>query len=395
MPSPEQNDNVCRVGDPLLIGVERGLGEIRAGRPIIITDQDDASFVALPVDGLDDLRLADFIASCGATQPRLAMTARRARAIGIEAPGPVALKIDHPTAAGILSLASDVIAAPHTEIVPAPNAIQALLDLAKIAERLPAALFVETRRVTAIFDPPLISVPALAVAQFRKMTLRSLKIVGEANVPLEGGVRSRFVVFRDGAGNDAVAVVVGQPDFSKSVPVRLHSACLTGDVFGSRRCDCGDQLRLALGELAGAGGGVILYLDQEGRGLGLANKMRAYRLQDAGFDTVDANISLGFDDDERDYEIAGWMLEMLGCRSVQLLTNNPAKIAGLRSAGVEISDRIPLLGPVNVDNRRYLRAKATRNGHSFGHLLETLIAGAEPARPEPAEEAAEGPQGGR
>ena len=166
--------------------------------------------------------------------------------------------------------------------------------------------------------------------------------------------------------------MVGEPDLSLPVPVRLHSACLTGDVFGSRRCDCGDQLKLALSRLAEIGGGVILYLDQEGRGLGLVNKMRAYALQDTGLDTVDANITLGFDDDERDYRIAARMLEMLGCTRIQLLTNNPAKINGLAGSGIDIVDRMPLVTPVNRDNHRYLAAKATRAGHSLDHLLETL-----------------------
>jgi GTP cyclohydrolase II len=160
------------------------------------------------------------------------------------------------------------------------------------------------------------------------------------------------------------------------VPVRLHSACLTGDVFGSRRCDCGDQLRLALSRLDDHGGGVILYLEQEGRGLGLANKMRAYGLQDAGLDTIDANATLGFDDDERDYGIAGRMLQILGINRVRLLTNNPAKLDGLAHAGIDVVGRIPLQGPVNADNRRYLTAKATRAGHKLDHLLAAL---AEPA----------------
>lgn len=388
MLSQERTDNVFRFGDPRFIEIERGLSEIRAARPVIISEGPQA-FLALPIDGIDDQRLNAFVSSCAPAKPRLAIAARRARSIGIEASGPVMLAVDNPSAAGLLSLASDVVEIPHADSEPAPFAIQAMLDLAKLAERLPAALCVDASKTKAVFDPPLMEVSAAAVAEFRKMTLRTLKVVGEANVPLEGGVQSRFVIFRDGAGNDSVAIVVGKPDFAKPVPVRLHSACLTGDVFGSRRCDCGDQLRLALGELSAAGGGVILYLDQEGRGLGLANKMRAYRLQDTGLDTVDANISLGFDDDERDYEIAGRMLEALGCRSVQLFTNNPAKIAGLKGSGIEISQRIPLLGPVNGDNRRYLTAKATRNGHSFGHLLETLTAGAEPAQLELAEDTVE------
>jgi GTP cyclohydrolase II len=167
-------------------------------------------------------------------------------------------------------------------------------------------------------------------------------------------------------------VIVGTPDLSKPVPVRLHSACLTGDVFGSRRCDCGDQLKLALVRLQEAGGGVILYLAQEGRGLGLANKMRTYQLQDAGLDTVDANTTLGFDDDERDYGVAVRMLQMLGCNRVVLLTNNPAKLDGLSKAGIQIAGRWPIETPINSDNRRYMTAKASRAGHHLRHVTAAL-----------------------
>ena len=180
------------------------------------------------------------------------------------------------------------------------------------------------------------------------------------------------MVFRDAVGGGSVAVIVGKPDLPEPVPVRLHSACLTGDVFGSRRCDCGDQLRLAIERLDEEGGGIILYLEQEGRGLGLANKMRAYPLQDAGLDTLDANTTLGFDDDERDYGIAARMLQMLGCTRVELLTNNPAKLDGLADAGIEIVGRKPLHGPINADNRRYMTAKAMRAGHKLDHLLAAL-----------------------
>ncbi|MET0633156.1 MAG: GTP cyclohydrolase II, partial [Xanthobacteraceae bacterium] len=175
-------------------------------------------------------------------------------------------------------------------------------------------------------------------------------------------------------------VIVGKPDFSKPVPVRVHSSCLTGDVFGSSRCDCGDQLRLALTRLKDEGGGIILYLDQEGRGLGLANKMRAYALQDEGLDTVDANTTLGFDDDERDYRIGARMLQMLGVKRVLLMTNNPAKLDGLAVAGIEVSGRKALQAPVNVHNRRYLTAKATRAGHKLDHLLGALADAGEASR---------------
>jgi GTP cyclohydrolase II len=213
-----------------------------------------------------------------------------------------------------------------------------------------------------------------------------LAIAAEANVPLNDGIAARFMVFRNSVGDSSVAVVVGEPDLTQAVPVRLHSACLTGDVFGSRRCDCGDQLRLALVRLEELGGGIILYLEQEGRGLGLANKMRTYRLQDAGLDTIDANATLGFDDDERDYGVAAHMLRIIGATRVRLLTNNPAKLDGLAQGGIDVSGRIPLHGTVNADNRRYLTAKATRAGHKLDHLLAAL---AEPT--DASDESAAGP----
>jgi GTP cyclohydrolase II len=143
-------------------------------------------------------------------------------------------------------------------------------------------------------------------------------------------------------------------------------------VFGSRRCDCGDQLQLALARLESAGGGIVLYLAQEGRGIGLANKMRAYRLQDAGLDTRDANTMLGFDDDERDYGTAAMMLRSLNCTRIVLLTNNPAKLDGLIKAGIEIAARVPLEAPINSHNRRYLTTKAVRSGHKFVTLKASV-----------------------
>jgi GTP cyclohydrolase II len=366
------------MGLPAHVVVGRGLSELRCGRPIVITDADE-QVVALPVDGMSEEQLAAFRELCAPNLPRLVVTGRRARALGFAATAPVALAIgEADRAADILSLAVDVAVKRRPESSAAGRTAAPALDLAKLAQRLPALLVAPIDADgLARSEPPLISVEAGAVAPFRQAALGTLTVASEANVPLQGGLAGRFVVFRDVVGGTATAVIVGNPDFRAPVPVRMHSACLTGDVFGSRRCDCGDQLRLALTRLDEEGGGVILYLRQEGRGLGLANKMRAYQLQDDGLDTLDANATLGFDDDERDYGLAVRMLELLGCKRVLLLTNNPAKLDGLAQAGIEVSGRIPLQGAVNADNRRYLTAKATRAGHKLDQLLAVLGEGDE------------------
>jgi GTP cyclohydrolase II len=364
-------------GTPDHVAVERGLSEFRSGRPVLITGE-GAVALALPVDGLTDERLMSYRQLCGAARPHLVISDRRAQALGLAASGPVGLAIsEHDDAAAILALAADA-RVEHSLRVVAPSAVAgAAIELAKLAQRLPALLVADDATATAAScSPPLMTTAADAIARFRRAVIDSLAIAAEADVPLKGELPARFVIFRDAVGGSSVAVIVGTPDLREPVPLRLHSACLTGDVFGSRRCDCGDQLRLALSRIEELGGGIILYLEQEGRGLGLANKMRAYQLQDAGLDTIDANAALGFDDDERDYGVAVRMLQILGCKRVRLLTNNPAKLDGLTQAGIEVTGRIPLQGPVNADNRRYLTAKATRAGHKLDDLLEAL---AEPA----------------
>ena len=204
-----------------------------------------------------------------------------------------------------------------------------------------------------------IEVQAGAIAAARP----SVSLVARAALPLDGLPETQIVAFRgtdDGA--EHVALVVGA--FGGRPPlVRLHSECLTGDVFGSLKCDCGPQLREALRIIGAEGGGVLLYLRQEGRGIGLANKLRAYALQDRGLDTVDSNRRLGFADDERDYGHAAAMLEALGVREVRLLTNNPAKVEGLEEAGIAVAERVAHHMPANPHNADYLATKKQRSGH--------------------------------
>ena len=361
------------------IGVNRGVAEFHARRPVLISGAGE-TLLTLPVEGLDAQRLAEFVALCAPVVPRLVITARRALALGLNATTPVAFNFT----AGldvdiILALVAGAKIDRPVDVKAAGPAASAAIDLVKLSQGLPAVLVADVAAGGAL-DHHIITVEAEAVARFGDETIRSLAIASKASVPLNSGTRADFVVFRDAMGGSPVAIIVGKPDFSEPVLVRLHSACLTGDVFGSRRCDCGDQLNLALKRLEEIGGGVVLYLAQEGRGLGLANKMRTYQMQDDGLDTVDANTTLGFDDDERDYGIAARMLQMLKCNRVVLLTNNPAKLDGLAKSGIEITGRMPLEAPINADNRRYLTAKAARAGHRLNHLMTSLAEASEAER---------------
>lgn len=234
-----------------------------------------------------------------------------------------------------------------------PEAAEAALRLARLAGLLPA-YFVGGRG-----DGTRVSSAEVAAARDEI----DLRIASRARLPTAAAERAEIVAFRM-AGDSAehVALLLGTPD-GRPPLVRLHSECLTGDVLGSLKCDCGPQLDAALAAIAAAGWGILLYLRQEGRGIGLVNKLRAYALQDQGFDTVDANLRLGFGDDERDFTVAARMLERLGQREIRLLTNNPRKVEGLEAAGVRVAERVPLKPGENAHNRLYLATKRDRSGH--------------------------------
>lgn len=192
-----------------------------------------------------------------------------------------------------------------------------------------------------------------------------LAIAARAKLPVEGSEQSEIVAFRSpDAPGEHVALVIGQPDGSPPL-VRLHSECLTGDVLGSLKCDCGPQLHAAIHAMEGAGWGILLYLRQEGRGIGLVNKLRAYALQDQGFDTVDANTRLGFAVDARDFRVAARMLDLLGQTRIRLLTNNPEKVRVLQSTGIDVVERVPIALPPNRFNEKYLATKRDRTGHQL------------------------------
>lgn len=238
------------------------------------------------------------------------------------------------------------------------------IQLAKAARLLPAVL---TTQLTNAADYAHASaLTRLSADDFAKIAATSSPMhpVISAKLPLEVSEAGRLHVFRpEDGGEEHYAIEIGQPSRAAPVLCRLHSACFTGDLLGSLKCDCGPQLRGALAQMGAEGHGVLLYLNQEGRGIGLANKMRAYSLQDQGFDTVEANHRLGFEDDERDFRIGSGILKKMGFSQIKLLTNNPAKVAMLEANSLQVVERVPLKVGANRHNAAYLATKAAKSGH--------------------------------
>ncbi len=359
---------------------ERALFDLHRGLPVLV-HEDGADILVHPVESLDEERLAWFRALAPAHH-ELLLTRHRLAALS----HPI---IDESTALAIeISTSADELlrlAAAADQALPATAVLRACSGSTHIAVRmlrrarvLPAALAATVpaeHRSAAdaeVAAGQLLRVRLAEAAALFNGAGPQLIRAGEARVPLAGAGDCRFVLFRESGGlQEHVAVLIGdQATWPEAVPVRLHCACLTGDLFGSQRCDCGEQLQRGVASISAQGGGILLYLDQEGRGIGLENKLRVYRLQDAGLDTVDADRTIGFGDDERDYRIAHDMLAALGVQRVTLLTNNPAKIEALCAAGTEVTNRQPLFGLLTGQNRRYLSAMADRQGHMLHGLLD-------------------------
>nr|WP_242390575.1 GTP cyclohydrolase II [Pararhodospirillum photometricum] len=355
----------------LLTRVARGINEIRLGAPVVVRSDREAVLM-LPAEAPPET-LAGLFARPGGG---VVLTARRAAVLGLlpEAAGSeaVVVRLREPlTEAALARLADPCLdregplpALDSVEGVAALSAAGAAVGLAKLARLLPAAVVVPLPDPLEETATQILA--AADIHEYQMAAARSLRQVGEARVPLAGAEDTRILAFRpaDG-GTEHVAILVGEVDPAKPILTRLHSECFTGDLLGSLRCDCGDQLRGAIEAMAAEGAGVLLYLAQEGRGIGLVNKLRAYQLQDQGFDTLDANGQLGFDDDERIYLPAARMLAHLGIAQVRLLTNNPLKVEALARHGVDVVERVPHVYAPNPHNLRYLETKARRGGHLF------------------------------
>ena len=364
--------------DPDLLAAERAIDEVRCGRPLVVAGG-LRPLVYAAIETSPPEQLERMQAWAGAA-PSLVISAERAAALGVSravATGAAALSL--PAAATLADAARwatgprrriQAEIAAGTAIAAAEPADRLVVQLLKCAWLLPAALRAGADDAHGSAVEALVRRRALhavtegGLARLLERMNQHVAKVSEARIPLADAPDARFICFRtEIAAREHLAVVIGEPDRAAGVPVRLHSACLTGDVFGSLRCDCGDQLRRSVSSLRELGGGVLLYLAQEGRGIGLANKLRAYALQDGGQDTIDADQQLGFAPDERHYGIAAAMLLALGYPRIRLLTNNPDKIEALALAGITIVSRLPLAVAITPQNRRYMDAKRTRARH--------------------------------
>ena len=342
----------------------RARSDLRLGLPIVLRDGQRA-MLAIAVETLDDIRLAD-LRVLG--QPELALTARRAETLKARAYDGDLARIAVPDDADTRWLRA--IADPADDLrLPMKGPLHSLRDgpadlhrtalaLAKTAQLLPAVVLVP-------YNHSLPDLTVIALGDCVDLNrLAPLAPVISAHLPMAASQAGRVHIFRpDDGGAEHYAIEIGQPDRALPVLARLHSACFTGDVLGSLKCDCGPQLRSALAQMGAEGAGVLLYLNQEGRGIGLANKMRAYSLQDQGFDTVEANHRLGFEDDERDFRIGAAILHQMGFDAVRLMTNNPRKLDMMQASGLTVTERVPLHVGQTTQNIGYLAVKASKSGH--------------------------------
>jgi GTP cyclohydrolase II len=358
-----------------LRAVHRAAAELRRGTPVILTGK--TALVLLAAETAGPRGLAE-LSALAAEPPVLLLAPVRAAAIlhrPLEQGTPaVALRLSTELLApgplrGLADPTVEELLPVHPEAAPVPELAPAALILAKLGRLLPAVLAAPIRpdAEAAAIELGLLSIPAADLAGYPVAAADGLRQIASARVPLENAPDSRVIAFRtEGAAIEHLAIIVGRPEKADAPLVRIHSECFTGDLLGSLRCDCGPQLRGAIARMAEEGAGILLYLAQEGRNIGLVNKLRAYTLQDRGLDTLDANRALGWGADERNFLIAATMLEVLGIPRIRLLTNNPDKMAALTACGVEVVGRESHAIAPNGVNDHYLATKAER----FGHLLD-------------------------
>ncbi|MEM7191138.1 MAG: GTP cyclohydrolase II [Pseudomonadota bacterium] len=353
----------------------RARADLRIGAPVVLTSADGAALIAA-AETVSGARLAS-LAEVAPDRLDLAVSHWRAETLKARAYDGDLARIEVPADAGLNWIKSTAdpsqdlahpLRGPYRTRRDGPADLHRLaIQLCKQARVLPAALVAVWPSLEALAD----SVDVSGFSQLDEFLLHraadasiEMHRVSGARVPTRFAEAGKVHVFRpaDG-GEEHYAVEIGTPDRDEPVLARLHSACFTGDIIGSLKCDCGPQLAAAMEQIAAAEHGVLLYMNQEGRGIGLANKMRAYALQDQGYDTVEANHRLGFEDDERDFRLGAEILKAMGFSAVRLMTNNPGKIAMMEASGVAVTERVPVIVGHTDHNRAYLATKAAKSGH--------------------------------
>ncbi len=340
------------------IATERAIAELRFGRPVIL--RGTPQLVVWPAEQV----IAPHITALAPTAKiSLLLSASRLNHLDPSLNTDAKIDVPLPDIKAATQLAFDESASLYSK----PSALSedeaAVLQLMRFAKFVPAAFVAEILPSANISQLDLLTLGADDIAHYHAFEPAQINILTRATVPL-ADAQAEFVVFGGTGLAQHLAVIVGAPDLKKPVLTRLHSACLTGDLFASLKCDCGDQLRSAVKTMAQQSGGILLYLDQEGRGHGLTSKLRAYGLQAMGMDTFKADDALGFQGDERDFEIGAIMLKQLGVSTIMLMTNNPAKVQALQKAGLTVATQA-LMGRVTKDNLLYLETKRDSARHAL------------------------------
>ena len=372
-----ERDQLLEINTPsALASVDRAAFELRCGRPVFVLDNTDNVAAIIATEMVNETRIQGLIDMGDGGLPDVVLTHHRAETLKIRLYTPDIVRIPYPdwlTAGQIRQLAdpqydlADPMRGPFLAgRDKVESSVENSVKLAKIARVLPSVLAINVPSLQVGVYPDIVAVNAVEIETYDTRAAAGLKRVTAAKVPLEGAENTKIIAFRptDG-GIEHLAIVIGDPEIPGPALVRIHSECFTGDLIGSLKCDCGDQLRGAIHQIGAEGSGILLYLAQEGRGIGLINKLRAYALQDQGFDTVEANQRLGFEDDERIFLAAAEMLRQLGFSKVSLLTNNPRKVSQLEEFGIEVSNRVSHSFESNEHNKHYLATKAEKSGHIF------------------------------
>jgi GTP cyclohydrolase II len=353
----EKQGNITTSAD----NVERAIDELRRQQGVWIHESGGRSIANIPVEFLDDT----LFSALRAPGQHLLITAARARMLHL-ADTDTRIDATSLTLPQLMALADPTTPQSlpaHIAATPASAIDSMALKLAKFASLLPALLLSESPLSHTTHWLSLDSSELQAYIEHPHIDVIQ---TASAALPLAQAENTRIISFRTRHATSVhLALIIGTPDSGASPLTRIHSSCVTGDILGSLRCDCGDQLHLAIEQICAAGSGILIYLHQEGRGIGITNKLRAYALQEQGMDTFEANLALGFDEDERNFAIAAAILRKLGVPAIRMLTNNPHKLSALQAAGVIVTERVPLMVQTGRHNHAYLQAKI----HKSGHLL--------------------------